>query len=244
MSDDTENNTLSNTTMTFEAVLKQTREFGRDSGAGNEALPKLAVVVMRAATEGVITLDANKHGEGIDDAKFLYDEYVKSESKKAVHEQTADGKKAQVSKLRAIVKAGVGSGTDYDGIVEFDKVLNARKAAITADPKSVKPAYHALIEASRKLVETNEPLTAEQIDAIVKKGETAQKTVEQELEGIKKKLEKLITGESSIGKDQSEQVVKAHELISERLAAMITTRTNAEKRAQFELLAKELAEAA
>lgn len=198
-------------------LMTEVREFGRESAEGKDALPKLALRVVRAAADGVLTLDKDK--DGLDDAARVYDEYAKAESKKAVHDHTANGKKANVSKLRSLVK--MGAMTTCDPVDVLNRAHVARQAMIAADEK-VRPAYAAFVTIAREQLDKDVDLDDDTLKACIVKPATKSRELEQELESIQKRLEKLISGENSSGlKDQSPEVIEAHSLIGTRLAALI-----------------------
>ena len=82
------------------------RELGRESALGKDALPRLAVRVVRAVTAGTVSPD---------DMKSAYDEYVTSESKKLVH--TDAGKSANVSKLKQLATAAAMPTVDFEDVL-------------------------------------------------------------------------------------------------------------------------------
>ena len=206
----------------FDDLVKDIRQFGRDAAEGKDALPKLAIRVISAADDGVIsTYDPKVHGkDNPDDAAKIYEEYATSESKKAIHEHSAGGLKANVSKLRQLITFG--SNPNCDAMAVTDKALKVRKELSDADIK-VKGAYPALVDIARAQNAQDTELTDEQIRETVAKGEAEEPTVEKELTAIHKRLERLITGEKG-PQDQDPLVIQAEEAIRARLAAMVMAR--------------------
>jgi hypothetical protein len=199
-------------------LKKEVREFGRQAAAGLDSLPMLAVKVAYAAAAGVISAD--KDADGVDDANRLYEEFFAAMSKKSVHEQTKDGKKANTSKLRQIIIAASKPTCDFP--TTLGKVLAARKSALTLDPKAkVKGAYPAYVDAARAQTQQDDDLSDEQIKEVIQKPESADKTLEDLLSTVDKTLESIITGENKHGiKDQSDEIVQAHGMIRQKLAAL------------------------
>src|ERR1700756_4094503 len=76
------------------------RELGRHAAQGKDSLPNLAMAFCRAVQDGVI--DMAKDSDGKDGATRVFGEYAKAEGKKAIHDRTESGLKANVSKLRQI----------------------------------------------------------------------------------------------------------------------------------------------
>jgi hypothetical protein len=231
-----------NTAFTFDTMMDSVRNLGKEAALGRDSLPKLAVTITRAASEGIVTMDANKHGDGVDDAKKIYGEYIASDSRKAVHDHSPDGLKAQVSKLRSFIKFG--AGTKYDAVDVLDRAMRMRKEMAAADTKSVKSAYAAYVDVAREQYTKEAPMTDDEMKQVISKKASEETTIEKVLQGMEKTLEKLITGEHKAGKDQSDQIIKAHELIKERLAALIVINERAAKQAELARLTAELGVAA
>ena len=209
--------------MRFEDLKKEVQQLGREEAMGDDALPKLALKVVRAAADGVIDLDKNKHGPGVDDATLLYTGYVEAKGKKSIHEHTPAGIKSNVSKLRQGITAGM--RTTCDAVANTDRAVVIRKQLDDAGEK-VKPAYAAYVDVWRALNEQDGDLTDEQIKDAVRKKPTAEKDIEKVLKPIQNTLEKLIAGEYKTGgtvlKDQDPRTIQAFEHIRERLAALMT----------------------
>jgi hypothetical protein len=153
--------------MTFD-VLIECASIGRDAAQGRDALPKLAVQVTRAVTEGIVTLDANKHGDGIDDAKFIYGEYIASDSKKAIHDHTADGLKAQVSKLRADHQVR-GEVDKYDAVDVLDRASGSARRCRPATRRASRPLTLPFVDVAREQVANDDPLSDDELGALVAK---------------------------------------------------------------------------
>lgn len=201
-------------------LMSDVREFGRSLAAGKDSLPMLAVRVVRAANDGVISTEKDK--DGTDDATRIYTEVMKSASKKAIHEHTAGGIKANASKLRQLII--MGAMTTCDPVDVLNRAIVARGQMVEADQK-VRPAYPAYIEVARAQLEQPDALSDEQITGAMLKPEREDKTAEDVLNGVLKTLDKLISGEIPGGaKDQDERVIAAHSSIKDRLAALCVQR--------------------
>lgn len=227
----------------FDEFMSNVRQFGRDAADGKDALPKLAIAVVRAAADGVI--DLTKGADGRDAAATIYEEYCKSESKKAIHEHSAGGTKANASKLRQLVTFGC--NPKFDGVDVLNKAIVIRqKYNADADlRKELKPTYASFVDLAREQNALDDAMDDSEIEAVMRKNPPKDTTLEQELKAIHKKVEKLISGDNKAGvKDQSSELIQAEELLRTRLAALL------EKNARDELLAKaaalgiQLAEAA
>lgn len=210
----------------FDDFMSDVRQFGRNAAEGKDALPMLAARVVAAANDGVIDLDKDKHGDGVDDAAFLYAEYSKSEAKKSVHEMTDGGKKANVSKLRQIIKFG--GMTTCDPVDVFNRTVIKRKKMVAADQK-VKPAYASYVDVARAQLDLDRDMSDDEIAATITRKGPEPKDLEKILRPIEKALEGVISGENKHGvKDQSPEVITAFEQIRSRLAALIAVRETGE----------------
>jgi len=204
--------------------FRTARELGGQHGLGEDALVKLAAAVAYAASDGAITLD--KDTEGKDDAHRAYDAYVDGFSKKNLHEHAKKGKTANVSKLRAVMKASVRPSCDFVGGID---TLTRIRAVEEKAGNPVKGAYQAIVEAARAQQTQDDDLTDEQLREIVGKAASEDPTIEDRLNAAKKILEGLITGENKWGlKDQDPNTITACEAITSRLATMVVARETQE----------------
>jgi len=203
----------------FDDMMKDIRELGRESAMGKDALPKLAVRTVAAAAAGVIDTEKDKHdlgdGNKCDDAALIYTEYLKAENKKLVYGQSSNSRKAQISKVRQLVQ--MGGMTTCDPELVLQRTIEISKAQAAAGGK-VKSMFAAMVDVARAQIAQDSDLTDAQIEAIVAKPEPRERTLITELEAIRKKLEKIMSGEGDFPADQSEEIIIAHEKISERLA--------------------------
>jgi hypothetical protein len=204
-------------------LIKEVRALGADKAAGGDALPAFAFRLAYAAADGVISTQEDPNGD--DDAKRLYAEFTKTWSKKAIHEHTDGGTKANVSKARQIIKAAAKPTCDFPNTLQ--KVKTKREELDAADVK-VKAAYAAYVDAARKQCTQDDDLSDAQIEEVCRKKESEDPTVEKILEGIAKKLEKLVTGEGG-PKDDAADTMEAYQAVRRRIAALLHKADMAEK---------------
>lgn len=196
----------------FSDMMKVVKKFGEESSLGKDSLPKLAQYVVKNASEGVIDTET-KNAKGEDAATIIYDAYVRAESNKAVHEHT--GTRANVSKLRQLIK--VGNMTGIDAIELMQAAFDAREAMI-ADENKVKPAYPFYVEVARaQLEQPNEQIGQRKLESMACKEEPKEKTVEGELKRAFKILEDLVTGEGKVSQDTDELTEAAYHAVKDRL---------------------------
>lgn len=193
--------------------FKDIAAYGRDSGKGAAALPRLGLRVVRAAADGLISTEKPKNG-GKSDAVIIYERYAEQDSKHADH--TKGGMKANASKLNALI--GLGCMTTVDGVQVADRCVALREQMEGAELKP-KALFAGLVDVARAQLEQDTELTDDAIKAALTKTQK-DKTLEKEWEAIEKKVDALITGEASHGlKDQSETALKIAELIHEHVKA-------------------------
>jgi len=245
----TENTTVENTAPTADGsdgtndtrrneAIKQIKSFGRDAASGKDSLPKLAHYVTRLAADGVITAKKGKDG---DDTAELYGHYVTAESNKAMHEHSAGGSKANISKLRQLV--ALGEMTTIDPVELLQSAFDIRAKLVAANAEAdkdeqikLKSAYPFYVDVARAQIKSDTLLTDDEIMDLASKSEPKEKDAEAILKQIDKLLQGLVSGENSHGvKDDSESVETAAQCIAERLAevvkdkAVATLRANAAK---------------
>lgn len=213
----------------LEDGVKLIRELGRDAALGKDSLPKLAFQVTKMAAEGVIDKEMKYEGEAVsdksgkstkrkyDDAEFLFNEYSKAEGKKAIHERSLGGAKANISKLRQFVAFGMLNTCDPQDVLE--RAAAVRKQMIV-DSKKVKSAYAAYIDVAREQQkpENTADLTNEALEQVIAKPEKASPELRKILDSVFKRLEKLCTDGIDGVTDTSDYVVNAANSIRDRLA--------------------------
>lgn len=200
-------------------LMKQVAAFGTESALGRDSLPKLAHVVVEAAADGVIN-STSKDAKGNTAAAIIYDRYMAADSKRAIHEHSAGGKRANVSKLQQLILLGEMSTVDGKAIM-----LDAFKARenMIADSEKVKPAYPFYVEVARVQRSTGKPLSLRELEQLVLKDGPKEKTLEGELKRALAILENLVTGEGKDKiKDTDERTEAAFHAIKERMEAIAT----------------------
>lgn len=186
------------------------RKLGRASGEGSSALPRLALRVIRAAADGVLSTE--KPAGGKDDATIIYEAYTAEDSKKAEH--SAGGAKANASKLRQLIT--MGCMTTCDPVDVADRAVKVWNDMVAQELKP-KPLYAGLVDVARAQCDQDVALTDAAIGEALTKT-PAEKSVEKEWKAIQKKVTSLVTGENSAGlKDQSEEALRIAKLVDEHV---------------------------
>lgn len=186
------------------------RKFGRQSGEGASALPRLALRVIRAASDGVLSTE--KPTGGKDDATIIYEAYTAEDSKKAEH--SAGGAKANASKLRQLIT--MGCMTTCDPVDVADRAVR-KWNDMTAQELKPKPLYAGLVDVARAQCNQDVALTDDGIEEALTKT-PAEKSVEKEWKAIQKKVTGLVSGENSAGlKDQSDMALAIAKMVDEHV---------------------------
>ena len=207
----------------LEEGVKFIRELGRDAALGKDSLPKLAFQFTKMAQEGTIDLEKKYEGDELpkggkykyDDAEFLFNEYSKAEGKKAIHERSTGGLKANISKARQFVAFGALTTCDAQDVLE--RAAAVRKQMIL-DSSKVKSAYAAYVDVAREQQKLDTDMTEDQLRAVIAKPEKTSPELRKIIEGLAKKLEKLYTDGIDGVQDMSDYVRTAADAMRDRLA--------------------------
>lgn len=185
--------------------------YGKDSGKGASALPRLGLRVIRAAYDGLISNEKPKNGAK-SDAVRIYEAYTQNDSKHAEH--TKGGMKANAAKLNALI--GLGAMVTVDGVEVANRAVDIREKMESAEAKP-KALFAGLVDVARAQMGQDTPLTDAQIEEALGKTQK-EKTLAGEWEAIHKKVEKLISGENNDNlKDDSDRAEQIYGLIQEHL---------------------------
>jgi hypothetical protein len=180
--------------LTREQMLKDFNRdvaaYGKDSGKGAAALPRLGMRVIRAAYDGLISNEKPKTGEK-SDAVRIYEAYASNDSKHAEH--TKGGMKANAAKLNALI--GLGCMTTVDGVEVASRAIAIREKLEAADAKP-KALFAGLVDVARAQLGQDTALSDAAIEAAFGKVEK-EKTLAGEWESVLKKVEGLISGENN-----------------------------------------------
>lgn len=221
--------------------MSTVRELGRDEATGKDSLPNLAIAFARAVSDGVI--DLSKDAQGRDGAARVFEAYATAKGKKAVHDRTENGLKANTSKLRKIGEAAqLGSkGVDFVDVLNTGHV---KRQECMDNDIDVKPAYAAFVDLAREQLKQDEQLNEDQIFAVVTKTASEKEvTAEGKLKEAQKIIDALITGEKWPGvQDNSPEVMQIGELLNTRIAAlMVAAEAEKDEKALAEIAARKAA---
>lgn len=219
-------------------LMKQVGKLGEEASLGKDSLPKLAHAVVRAAADGVIDLET-KDAKGNDAAHSLYEKYALAESKKAIHEHSSGGKKANVSKLRQLI--AMGCMTTIDAVDVMQRAFQARENMIS-DSAKVKAAYPFYVDVAREQQKHDKPLSDNELNDLALKDAPAPKTLEGELKRALNVLEGLVTGENRDKLQDTDALTEAaYNALKERLSSLATLKARRELEAKAAKLGLKLA---
>lgn len=152
----------------------------------NIARPKLAITLVKAAYNGDIDED---------DVEARYDAYLagreKAQGKSPLSQGVDDGngKKANMSKCRQLVKMGM--LPDIDGPELIDRTVALRGNMLGGDDK-IKAPFDAFVDVSRaQIAQPDEPLSDDAIMSCIRKAESKDKSEVEKLIAAYKAARKL-----------------------------------------------------
>ena len=190
----------------FETLLADADQFGADAGRGKDNQIRFATKIFEAAFHGTIDLTPNKHGDGVDDAQFITDRYMKAASKATTFDAKAQPVRTQASKFRATVKAGGWTkGGQGEPLATANNMLNIW-LKLRADPKVQKnrldDAMNSFLKFCRTLIKRDQLPTDAELQSFCFKADQVNETPEEILVGIRKKLTALHDGKAANGTAQ------------------------------------------
>jgi hypothetical protein len=226
----------------FKDLLSQVRADARNKASADRSKAVLFGRVIKGAVEGYIDSTKDKHGKGIDDAKMIYDVFIKGYSDKDPNSHSPKGVAVHTSKLRGGVRWGEMS--TLDALAELSRCVEKYKALRGVNEgKDVKPEFEALYSCSVKYLapeQNGNPLSDEQIADCCRKPEKSDKDLVEVWAEIAKKVTSLVTGENNSKlKDQSEEAIAIQHAVHEyatKLLLMAEEQAAVAKLAEIALL--------
>jgi hypothetical protein len=167
---------------------KLIRKLGTQSASSALAKPMAAITIAQARADGILTDDS---GEACYTVYLEGRKSILSKNALGAGEDDSTSFKANVSKFTQILKATglVAAGIDFVDVI--NTATNERENLAKSGEK-VKPAFDAYVDLARaQLKEPTVQLTEEQITAIVRKKESAEKEIVDKLIAAYKTARKL-----------------------------------------------------
>lgn len=178
----------------FSNFIKEVRKFGAIEGKGADALIDMARMAVEMADAGVIDTERDTRGKGIDDAAYIYNEYITSASK--VQQHTKGSITAHTSELRQLIAMG-NMTTIGDAVTYFDHIIAIRaKVAASGDKVKVRKLWECLVTSARKTIEAKKRLTDGELSELCLKPEVNKGELEKlgDLLGAARKRHEAQTG--------------------------------------------------
>lgn len=176
-------------------LMRDVAAYGGKQGEGRRGKELLAMRVIRAAADCVITLEVTKGPDGKnlpDDAHKVYAAYLAADSKKNAMDHTKDGIKKNASELRQIIGMGLMTTLGDGGPVDvFNRMVSIHQGLAVEERISAFPAFVAV--ARQQLASPDSPLTDNELAACCRKGETDAKTQAAYIKAAAKALEKALS---------------------------------------------------
>ncbi len=220
--------TISNTG-TFEQLLAETAELGKQAGLGKDTQIKFYLKVVDGAFHGKIDLDAAKHGADTDDAAKLAEAYVKAQTGAVVFDAKAPNQRKAISCVRTCIKLGMWpKGGSGEPLASVNNLMTVRQK-MRADPqqaKKLEDAGNALLKYARAQVKSDQLIPQADFKEYLFKAEHTLRSPEDILEAIRKQAVALKDGKASSGTahDASAEVTKIITACTDRLKAIVLAR--------------------
>lgn len=214
----------SNTT-TFDQLLAQAKELGEQAGKGKDTQIKFYLASFSAAFQGKIDVDANKHGDGIDDAMKLAEAYVMAQGTATVFDQKAPNQRKARSCVRTAIKLGM---WPKGGVGEPQSTVNnllSLRQTLRKDPahsKKLDDAGNTFLRYARAQIKVDQLIPESELRQFCFKRDHDLAGVEDVLERIRKTAQELQSGKASKGTalDNSPEVQAIINACTKRLTAI------------------------
>jgi transcription termination/antitermination protein NusG len=159
-------NTQSNITMSRADIIRLATTAGKEAAVGTDALPNLAQHVVQAASQKELTLACHKDDR--DDATGVYAAYASARERGAKLDGGNEGnsersRSAQISKLRQLIKMGMGPG---DPVRVINHVVAAHQHALSQGTR-VRPLYETMVAVARAQIKACRDLKQIEIENLV-----------------------------------------------------------------------------
>ena len=204
----------------FELLLQTSRELGAVKGQGEDVQVKHLLSVTQAAFEGVIDNAEHKHGQGVDDATKITEEYWKARNSNVIFNPKADNQRKTISCVRQCVTLGSwskgGSGEPLGMInTAMTQYRNMRKDPTVA--KRMIDAANYLIAIARRMKKSDQLLDPDELRSLSFKKDPDALTVADVLDKARNTLKKLYDGKHPAGSCNTSNVERAVKALSAEL---------------------------
>jgi len=211
MTTPTQSAPINNNTGSFEKLLADTAELGKQAGLGKDTQIKFFLKVVEASFHGVIDLTPGKHGADSDDAVKLTEQYVKAQGSALIFDAKADNQRKAISLTRTAIKGGQwtkgGTGEPLQTVNNLI-TMRQKERANPANASLLDDATNTLMKFIRTLLKRDQLPTDAELKSFCFRKAHDLATVEDILTSIRKQANALKDGKASHGtvKDASSEV--------------------------------------
>lgn len=206
----------------FESLLQVATELGQQAGQGADTQIKFDLKVIEGAYLGALSLDKDKHGKDRRDGIVLAEAYTKARQGAVVFDAKADKNRKLISNVDKCIKLGSnpkwGMGEPLQTVNTLVTFRQTQRKN-PAEAKKLDDAHNMLMRFATAQLKRDTLIDGAELQAFAYKVDPDEVTVEQVLEGIRKKATNLQTGKIAHcnGVDQSNEVQKIVDLCTKRL---------------------------
>lgn len=209
-------------TITFDDLMKDAADLGAQAGAGVDVQIKFMLKALEGGYHNAISLDKNKHGTGIDDAQKLSEAYFKARNANVVFDAKADNQRKLMSTVRTAIKfGGWTKGGQGEPIANTNKLLSMRQTLKKnpSEAKKLDDAANTFLKYARQQMKRDTLMGDDELKGLCYKATKDEATMEEQVEQIRKKLDKLIAGGY-----KTKHVVSARHSLSQELSDIAKAR--------------------
>ena len=204
-------------------------QLGSEAGKGKDTQIKFLLKMVEGGYHNALDLKNSKHGTDIDDATHLAERYVKAQQGSVVFDAKAPNQRKLISTLRTGIKLGAWpKGGNGEPMATVNNLMTIRQnlKKVPAEAKKLDDAANTLLKYARAQLKRDSIIDDAELKTFCYKPGKETPTVEDIIEGMTKKLDKLIDGSAGGGslQDNSAEIRQARHELHKRLAAIATAR--------------------
>lgn len=213
----------------LEALLDRAIDLGKQAGQGKDTQVKFDLMIAEAAYKGTIDL-VTKNGE--DDATRMSAAYVQAQQGAVIFDTKAPNQRKTISNTRKMIKLGtLGKWGPNEPLQTLNELVTMRQN-LRKDPgnaKKLDDAHNMLMKFATAQLKSDTLFAGDDLKWFAFKAESGQRDAEDVLEGVRKTLNKLKTGQvpNCPDVDTSKEVAAAIAALTTRLTAIAKARAPA-----------------
>lgn len=208
-------------------LLKDAKELGGVTGRGSDSWGQLLLKVHEASYLGGIDVDANKHGQGTDDATKVAEAYVQGQTGNMIFNAKAPSQKKTISCVRTMIRLGMfAKGGQGEPLATVNQFV-AQRQKMRKDPayaKRLDDVSNSLLRFARAQLKRDSMIVSSEFPTFILKKEHDVPTEEEWLERIRKSTNNAKNGKGGVHVDASvaDAIVNA---CTKRLKAIVASRS-------------------